>query len=229
MNRNVKNKNAISFVAIVSLLIIGLTTNAQRIIVDNWENGNEKVVFDISKGTATEPIDYYFIKFYPNGEVYKKGNFVDSEASGEWKFFYQNGNLKSVGNYRRGNLVGEFVSYYITGEVEQQGLYQVGQLAIVNLFNVDGTEKEKDEDLHYLITDNKIAWTLNQKKALITDCVMPMDGTYKDANQFCTCLIDSAEKYIEHHKYYKLSEYQRTLIFKYLMEEKDCCLDIIKN
>ncbi|MEA3444283.1 MAG: hypothetical protein U9R19_06090 [Bacteroidota bacterium] len=228
MTHQIKTSLSILLISIL-ILIICFTSNGQRIIVETWNNGQEKVTFDITKGTGEKPIDYYYFKFYPNGQVYKEGNYIDEKYTGEWKFYYQNGNTKSIGNYRRGNLVGKFKSYYITGEIEQDGMYQVGQLANVKLYNRDGTEKERNEDLSYLISEKVTPWTSTQKARSKVDCLMPIDGVFEKADDYCTCIIDSTAKHIKYENFRYLSEYQRSLIFKYLMEQRGCCRHLIEK
>lgn len=218
------------YVAILFFLIVQVSAFGQRIVVENWDSGKEKVVFDITKGTIEKPIDYYYFKFYPNGKVYKEGKYVDDRVSGEWKFYYQNGKLKSSAVYAFGNLSGEYKSYYISGEVEQMGQYQVGQLVDVQLYNRDGSVKvQEGEDLSYLVRDSVKAWVPSQIETAWTDCFMRMDEVYPKAKEYCTCMIDSVAKYVEHEEFYFLSEYQRSVLFRYLMENKDICRGIIEN
>jgi antitoxin component YwqK of YwqJK toxin-antitoxin module len=37
--------------------------------------------------------------YYPNGNLYKIGNYVDDKLEGECKEYYQNGKLKSICNF----------------------------------------------------------------------------------------------------------------------------------
>lgn len=218
------------YVAILFFLIVQNSTFGQRIVVETWDSGKEKVVFDITKGTYEKPIDYYYFKFYPNGKVYKEGNYVNEKVSGEWKFYYQNGKLKSSAVYAFGNLSGEYKSYYISGDIEQMGQYQVGQLVDVQLFNRDGTIKDKaEEDVSYLVKDSVKAWERSQIETAWVDCFMRMDEVFPNAEEYCTCMIDSAAKFVEYEEFYYLSEYQRSVLFRYMMEYKGFCRGIIEN
>ena len=46
-------------------------------------------------------------KFYENGQLEKKGNFIDGEYDGLWKVFDEDGNLTRTQTWRNGELVEE--------------------------------------------------------------------------------------------------------------------------
>ena len=209
------------------LSVIQLHTFAQRIVIEAWPDSTDKVVYEITKGTLDEPIDYYFTKYYPNGKIYREGAYVDSKATGLWKYYYQDGSLLTEGNYRRGNLVGDFISYYRSGEIAQKGLYKVGQLASIELFNKDGSTKERNENLDHLISNSATEWTPKQKGSIWIDCFMPMDGRFPNAAAFCLCMVDSVSKYVEFEDFYPLTIYQQSLLFQKMKDEKGSCGDLL--
>lgn len=217
-----------SISAVIFILLLNVAVSGQRLVVETWDNGQEKVVFDITNGTIEEPIDYYYFKFYPNGKVYKEGNYINKQASGKWTFYYQNGKPKSIAQYAYGNLSGEYQCFYISGETELKGLYRVGQLSNVERFARDGSLIEGFEDPGSLLLDSATAWSESQKETARIDFFMPMDGVYPRAMEYCTCMIDSVAQYVEYKAFYNLSEYQRSLLFRHLMEYKDCCRGIIE-
>lgn len=220
-----KNKFVYLLLLILTLPFCGYS---QRVVVEMWPDSTDKVVFEITKGTVDSPEEYYYVKYYPNGNIYKEGKYIRKEASGPWRFYYQDGKLKSECTYSSGHLIGDYVSYYNTGEVEQKGLYQVGQVTNLELFNRDGSPKNQNEELSNLVVDQAQPWTEEEQVSGWIDCYMPMDGVLPKAAEFCKCIIDSVATYVENDEFELLSEYQRSLLFKYLMDEKGYCRGLIE-
>jgi len=48
----------------------------------------------------------YWERYYPNGNLNCKGNYVNDHRNGRWEFYFFNGKLQLIGNYNNGVQVG---------------------------------------------------------------------------------------------------------------------------
>lgn len=67
-----------------------------------------------------------WIYFYPNGLVYKSGNYKKNREHGTWKFYYPTGNLRETGNYLYGKYSGTWTFYHSNGSVLREIEYVDG-------------------------------------------------------------------------------------------------------
>jgi antitoxin component YwqK of YwqJK toxin-antitoxin module len=61
----------------------------------------------------------YWERYYSNGNLGYKGNYVDGKQHGYWESYYYNGNLAYKGNYVDGNRHGYWESYWANGNLNQ--------------------------------------------------------------------------------------------------------------
>ncbi len=62
----------------------------------------------------------YWEKYYLNGNLDWKGNYVNDRRNGRWKFYWQNGKLQWVGNYNNGIRVGCWDWYNTKGNLTEK-------------------------------------------------------------------------------------------------------------
>jgi antitoxin component YwqK of YwqJK toxin-antitoxin module len=66
----------------------------------------------------------YWERYYTNGQLYYKGNFVDGIKHGYWEYYYySNGQLYSKGNYVNGKLHGYWEYYHDNGKLNSKIYY----------------------------------------------------------------------------------------------------------
>lgn len=65
--------------------------------------------------------------YYPNGGLWRTGEYQNDKAQGKWEIYYQNGKLNKVGNYENDVAVGDWEFYFEDGQVLAYGSYQWGK------------------------------------------------------------------------------------------------------
>jgi antitoxin component YwqK of YwqJK toxin-antitoxin module len=68
----------------------------------------------------------YWERYYGDGQLYYKGNYVDGKQHGYWEDYYSNGNLAFKGNYVDGKEHGYWESYWYNGKIRYKGTYVDG-------------------------------------------------------------------------------------------------------
>jgi antitoxin component YwqK of YwqJK toxin-antitoxin module len=69
----------------------------------------------------------YWEEYYDNGQLMRKGNFVNGNRDGYWEEYRPNGQLLWKGNYVNGNLDGYWEWYYSNGQLMSKGNYVNGR------------------------------------------------------------------------------------------------------
>ncbi len=53
------------------------------------------------------------VKYYMNGQIYKKMTYSDGVLDGPWEQFYPNGQLHYEGMFKKGRPEGDLIMYYV--------------------------------------------------------------------------------------------------------------------
>lgn len=195
-------------------------------VAEKWENGKDKIVLNIKKGTKEKPVEYYMKAYYPNGNIYKEGLIKDTLEDGEWKTYYATGEIKSKGSYTLGKKVGKYNIYYRNGKVEQTGTYEADSLLEAYLYDVSGKMMEIDSTVLWLDTNNaQPVWKDLDYAIMHMECNMIFFDNYDRGTQMCSCFLDLIQKKLAYTKYNNLTDRQISMIMKYTMEEYNDCLN----
>lgn len=65
-------------------------------------------------GVANGPARWY----YPNGDVFVEGEYLEDQRHGTWKWYHTNGKLRTVYTYMQGNLQGTTRRFHENGELD---------------------------------------------------------------------------------------------------------------
>jgi antitoxin component YwqK of YwqJK toxin-antitoxin module len=63
------------------------------------------------------------VKFYPDGTIAEKMNFVNDTAQGEWLKYYSNGNICLKSSHLDGKITGRFEAWFENGTLQFSGEY----------------------------------------------------------------------------------------------------------
>lgn len=215
------NKSIIYFIVIFLLISCG----NKSYVAEKWENGKDKIVLRIDKGTKEKPEVYYMKAYYPNGHLFKEGLVKDSVEDGEWKTYYATGELKSKGFYSLGKRVGEYNIYYRDGKVEQTGKYEADSIIEASIFDINGKLMTVDSTDKWLdTTQSKPRWEDVDYATMHMECNMLFFDNYDRGTQVCTCFLDVIQEQLTIEKYQSLTERQVTFLMKYLMPEYTECI-----
>jgi antitoxin component YwqK of YwqJK toxin-antitoxin module len=69
----------------------------------------------------------YWERYYGNGRLWYKGNYVDGREHGYWEVYFDNGRLDYKGNYLNGKKHGYWEDYYDNGQLAYKGNYVNGE------------------------------------------------------------------------------------------------------
>jgi hypothetical protein len=195
-------------------------------VAEKWENGKDKIVLRIEKGTKEKPEVYYMKAYYPNGNIYKEGLIKDTVEDGLWKTYYATGEIKSKGSFSMGNKIGEYNIYYRDGKVEQTGMYEADSLIEAFLYDVSGKMMEIDSTVLWMDTTNQQPnWKDLEYANMHMECNMIFFDNYDKGTRMCSCFLDMIQKKLSYTRYKNFTERQISLLMKYTMEEYDACLD----
>jgi hypothetical protein len=212
---------------LIPFLLISLTACGGKVFVaEKWENGKDKIVLRIDKGTQEKPEVFYMKAYYPNGNLFKEGLIKDSLEDGLWKSYYASGELKSKGYYNLGKKMGEYSIYYRNGKVEQNGSYESD--SIVKAFLYDNYGKMMETDSTTLWLDSTRAqpkWSDVQYALMHMECNMIFFDNYDRGTQACTCFLDILQKELTYEKYQLMTDRQISQLMLYLRPEYKACLD----
>ena len=86
----------------------------------------------------------YWSRYYENGQLIDKIEYVNNKKNGPWINYYRNGNVFVKGNYKNNELHGEYFKYYTNGTLKEKGNYKNNELdGEYNKYYTNGTQKEK--------------------------------------------------------------------------------------
>jgi antitoxin component YwqK of YwqJK toxin-antitoxin module len=74
----------------------------------------------------------YWESYYDNGKLSYKGNYVNGKKDGYWESYFSNGQLYYKGNYVNGNRHGYWEIYYKNGQLDFKGFYDMGRIVSYN-------------------------------------------------------------------------------------------------
>jgi antitoxin component YwqK of YwqJK toxin-antitoxin module len=80
-------------------------------------------------------------KYWSNGQLEYKGNYVNSQRHGYWEEYYYDGRLEYKGNYVNNQQHGYWEHYFTDGEVCYKGYYDMGKKVDYEV-NVDTPSKD---------------------------------------------------------------------------------------
>jgi antitoxin component YwqK of YwqJK toxin-antitoxin module len=66
-------------------------------------------------------------EYYDNGQLYKKGLYINGKQDGDWEYYFQNGQLRSKGSFKDGITTGIWEDYYSNGQLSRKGSYENGK------------------------------------------------------------------------------------------------------
>ena len=66
----------------------------------------------------------YWERYYSDGTLWYKGNYIDGKPDGCWEEYWSNGILMNKGCYANGERTGYWRWYNIDGELEEQIFYK---------------------------------------------------------------------------------------------------------
>jgi antitoxin component YwqK of YwqJK toxin-antitoxin module len=69
----------------------------------------------------------YWERYWSNGKLDFKGNYVNGNRHGYFESYYDNGQLYYKGNYVNGKEHGYWESYYSNGQLDYKGFYDMGK------------------------------------------------------------------------------------------------------
>jgi hypothetical protein len=218
------NMRKIIFYLTLTLLISACGNKS--FVAEKWENGKDKIVLRIDKGTKEKPEVFYMKAYYPNGNLFKEGLIKDSLEDGVWKSYYASGELKSKGSYSLGKKVGEYNIYYRDGKVEQNGTYEADSIVTAFLYDHYGKMMETDSTALWLDTTNtKPSWTDIQYALMHMECNMIFFDNYDRGTQACTCFLDVLQKKLTYNQYEMMTDRQISQLMIYIRPEYKDCLD----
>jgi hypothetical protein len=88
-----------------------------------YEDGTPALVGNVEKRLRKGP----FQIFYPNGQVYAEGIYLNDEKVAEWKFYYMKGQVKAQGSYTEDMRQGEWIKFDPRG-TPSKVIYERGKL-----------------------------------------------------------------------------------------------------
>ncbi len=103
-----------------------------KIIWDQYENGNYKVVHQYFTDTANLNEDYYYQEYYENGNIRIQGLENQGIRKGERNFYYNNGELQAKMNFENDILNGPIKLYDQTGKTTALDTAKNGVLLFKN-------------------------------------------------------------------------------------------------
>ena len=65
--------------------------------------------------------------WYKNGQIMKKGNFIDGKEEGNWTEWYENGQKTANGNFIDGKEDGKMTSWNEDGTISSEVIYKDGE------------------------------------------------------------------------------------------------------
>lgn len=74
--------------------------------------------------TGTFPVKGY----YPEGQLFFEGNYVDGKEQGDWTYYFREGMQKSEYHFENGKLQGPHKEYYKNGQVKFEQAYEDGEV-----------------------------------------------------------------------------------------------------
>lgn len=91
----------------------------------------------------SEPVIYKdndqvkLVKYYENGVVSERGQFVNGKADGKWEQFGEDGRLKMKAHYQEGSKEGNWFVWSDDGESLVEMVYQNNRLQESHLWKID--------------------------------------------------------------------------------------------
>jgi antitoxin component YwqK of YwqJK toxin-antitoxin module len=81
----------------------------------------------------------YWERYYLNGQLFFKGNFVNGKAHGYFEWYHSNGQLYFKGNFVNGEQHGYYEEHYTNGKLLYKGYYDMGKKVdyVVEVGNVE--------------------------------------------------------------------------------------------
>jgi antitoxin component YwqK of YwqJK toxin-antitoxin module len=78
---------------------------------------------DITPYNENNQAHGYWERYYSNGKLWFKRNYVDGKEHGYWEWYHYNGKLAYKGNYKNGIRHGYWEYYYSNGKLNQIRYY----------------------------------------------------------------------------------------------------------
>ncbi len=205
------------------LLLLTISCGGKMIVAEKWENGKDKIVLRIDKGTKEKPEVYYMKSYYPNGNLYKEGLVKDTLEDGLWKTYYASGEIKSKGSYSLGKKVGDYAIYYRDGKTEQSGIYEGDSLVEAYLYDNHGKMMEVDSTTLWL-SSGKPKWSDIQYALMHMECNMIFFDNYERGTKVCTCFLDVIQQKLTYEKYELMTDRQISQLMLFVGPEYQACI-----
>lgn len=69
-----------------------------------------------------------WVYYHSNGNIKKKGNYLNNQKTGEWIFYYKNQNIEQKGNYLNGIPQGKWIWWYENNQTRREEEYIRGKI-----------------------------------------------------------------------------------------------------
>lgn len=128
--------------------------NNAKIIWSNYDNGNQKIVYQYLSLIGDDTSDYFYEYYYENGEIKIKGLENSGIRKGEWIYYFQDGTVQAKINFTNDTANGLFTVYYQNGTVKYKGQFKNNLIDGIWQIN-DSNKIEKIEFLKGKIKDSE--------------------------------------------------------------------------
>lgn len=61
--------------------------------------------------------------YYPNGQLSRKGQYLNGKLHGKWTAWDEKGNLKYEVHYESDKLTGHYITWFHTGVIKEKGMF----------------------------------------------------------------------------------------------------------
>jgi antitoxin component YwqK of YwqJK toxin-antitoxin module len=95
----------------------------------NYYFYDKKRITNMINITYKDNFDKYteYIKYYENGNIWKKYICENKKLDGEYIEYYENGNIKKKYYYKNGKIEGEYIEYDRSGKISGKYYYESGK------------------------------------------------------------------------------------------------------
>jgi TonB family protein len=148
----------------------------------NWEPCDKEEAYfyrntnEINKEGASGIITDYYI----NGEMYRKGRFINGQKDGEFTYYHENGVLEAQGRFDSNEKVGEWEYYYEDQSPRQIVFFEDKQLFVYKYWDAQGRLKVDEGNGKYEAYNQYISVELKETGKFVD---YKKDGLWKGFTQ----------------------------------------------
>ena len=101
------------------------------------------IVYEVN---STTPFTGSDVSYHDNGQLKRKGNFIDGKEDGLHESYYENGQLDFRGNYKNGKKEGLWEEYYDNGKLRSKlNLKKGKEEGLLETFDEEGNLTKTEE------------------------------------------------------------------------------------